>query len=408
MKRLIAAVLGIMAMVLASSGAVAQEAPAVDAAPAAPAVQVPDAAPAAGQPVEAVIVAIEGLAMVRDGEDQPWRKAEPQMQVGAGAEFRTGPRSSLQFRMPPDQVVTIGSLSTVTLLRALQEGSTVTTDLGMKYGRTAYTVEEAGVTHQATIRTPSTTMAVRGTENIFAEDRSRAFLPRVGTFNTRAFVRKRGTQFSQGIGGPGQGQAETNAGETVAGGALDQTGLNPTGTELTGDEERLINQFQSLGGFLTGVFSNQGGNFRQLDLGGALPNLPTNGGTIVPPEELIGDITTMLALFAVRILDNGAEDGDRVRVEFNNSVLQQDLMLTNAGTVFNLNLHPGQNVFSAIDIFTPEGDGRVLTGEVVAPDGSSNRFDFSMNALGEKRSLVIVRSPGSPGDTTSAITSPMP
>src|SRR5438270_10162165 len=54
-------------------------------------------------------------------------------------------------------------LGTVKVLQALRDGTKLKTDMLMKYGRTRYSVEAAGLEHESTISTPSGTLAVRGT-----------------------------------------------------------------------------------------------------------------------------------------------------------------------------------------------------------------------------------------------------
>lgn len=113
--------------------------------------------------LEAMVTGVAGLVQVRLAEDQPWQAVQVGMKLGAGAEFRTGPRSAVQFAIPPAQTVTLDRLGTVKLLQAIESGGMVTTDLGMQYGRTRYDIHAAGVEHAATIRSPSATLAVRGT-----------------------------------------------------------------------------------------------------------------------------------------------------------------------------------------------------------------------------------------------------
>jgi len=128
-------------------------------------------ASAAETDLEVVITGVERMVQVRDDEDAPWKKAEVGMKLGPGAEFRTGPRSAVQFRIPPDQTVTLDRLGTMKVLAAVQSAQgKVTTDLGLKYGRTRYEIEAAGVEHASTIHTPSAQLAVRGTEVGFQED----------------------------------------------------------------------------------------------------------------------------------------------------------------------------------------------------------------------------------------------
>ena len=43
------------------------------------------------------------------------------MVLGEQAEFRTGPRGAIQFIIPPDQTVTVDRLTTLKVLKAVQE-----------------------------------------------------------------------------------------------------------------------------------------------------------------------------------------------------------------------------------------------------------------------------------------------
>src|SRR5688500_3882985 len=86
------------------------------------------------------------------------------MTVGEGAEFRTGPRSAVQFEIPPGQTITLDRLGTVKRIEAVRTEGSIKTDLGMRYGRVRYDVEAAGVSHDATIHSPSSSLAVRGTQ----------------------------------------------------------------------------------------------------------------------------------------------------------------------------------------------------------------------------------------------------
>ena len=66
--------------------------------------------------------------------------------------------------IPPDQTFTLDRLGTVRVDEAAQHGNKITTDLIMKYGRTRYDIEAAGLEHEASIVSPSSTLAVRGTQ----------------------------------------------------------------------------------------------------------------------------------------------------------------------------------------------------------------------------------------------------
>jgi len=133
------------------------EAPATAPAPA------PAPAPDGIAALKVTIEAVTGNVQVRGNEDQPWQAAKVGMVVDQGAEFRTGPRSSVRCSIPPDQSFTLDRLGTMKVLQALRDGNKLKTDMVMKYGRTKYSVEAAGLEHEGTIASPSGTLAVRGT-----------------------------------------------------------------------------------------------------------------------------------------------------------------------------------------------------------------------------------------------------
>jgi hypothetical protein len=128
---------------------------ATPATPAAPAI--PDGA------MKVYITDVVGLVQVRDSDTDPWRAATVQMIISEGAELRTGPHSSVTCVIPPDQTFTLDRLGTVRVEEAAKHGDKITTDLIMKYGRTHYDIEGAGQEHEASIISPSSTLAVRGT-----------------------------------------------------------------------------------------------------------------------------------------------------------------------------------------------------------------------------------------------------
>jgi hypothetical protein len=124
----------------------------------------------ATQPAKVAVIQIAGIVQARQTENDDWAPAKVGQIFDEGVEFRTGIRSQVRLRIPPDQEITIDRLTTLRVLRATRSGNAVQTDLGMRYGRTQYDVEEAGVEHEATIRSPGATLAVRGTESMRLTD----------------------------------------------------------------------------------------------------------------------------------------------------------------------------------------------------------------------------------------------
>ncbi|MBI1368832.1 MAG: hypothetical protein GC162_09295 [Planctomycetes bacterium] len=142
----------------------ADEAPAAEKPAAeAPAAEKPADAAAPVQDLATVVTFVNGLVQVRQAEDQPWVKAEVGMKLAAGAEFRTGPRSQVQFKVGDTQIVSLDRLGTIKVIDAIKQGGKVETDLGLKYGRSELKVDAGGgLEHESKIYAPGTTLAVRG------------------------------------------------------------------------------------------------------------------------------------------------------------------------------------------------------------------------------------------------------
>ena len=191
--------------------------------------QPPATGPATTQavgPLKVIVTAVEGLASVRENETAAWKPAKVGMELTQDAEFRTGPRGTIQFRIPPDQTVSVDRLTTLKVLQVLRQGGRVTTDLGIKYGRTRYDLEAGGVEHQSTLRSPNATLAVRGTRvSLFDQP---PFAPQAISLTGRAeFAAHRRRPIA--FGAAGQGKTVVNAESRTAGDvALAQTVIDPT------------------------------------------------------------------------------------------------------------------------------------------------------------------------------------
>ena len=123
----------------------------------------PTSAPAGVESLKAIVTSVKGMAQIRLTHDDKWQTAVVGMELPQGAEIRTGTRSQIVCQIPPDQTITLDRLGTISIDEAIRSNGKTTTDLIMKYGRTDYAIESAGKEHDATIRTPNSTLAVRGT-----------------------------------------------------------------------------------------------------------------------------------------------------------------------------------------------------------------------------------------------------
>jgi hypothetical protein len=206
-----------------------------------------DAAALPDGPFRAEIVRVVGLVQVRDSAEAPWKSAQVGMSVGEGAEFRTGPRSAVMCQLP-NQIVTLDRLGTIKLMQAVKEGNVIKTRVGMTYGRTRYDVEAAGVEHQSELVSPSSTLAIRGTQvSIFDQP---PFAPRAVSLTGRAMYETAKRRIA--FGGKGQGKTEVSSDTgTAADTALLRTFVDPVSYfGRPKEDQKLLNQLQSKGDLL--------------------------------------------------------------------------------------------------------------------------------------------------------------
>jgi len=209
----------------------------------------PDAGPAATNPalpdgpLRVVISEFTGNVQARQTSEVPWTPIQPGQEFDEGVEFRTGVRSVVKFKIPPDSDITVDRLGVVKILRATIENGTIKTDVGMKYGRTRYDIEAAGRIHDAKIRSASSVLAVRGTDVVL--DDTPGFAPRAVSFTGRAqFSDDKGRQASLGSSGGDPSrpvQADAAAGPGAAATALQASvTISPLNAGRTPNENRLV------------------------------------------------------------------------------------------------------------------------------------------------------------------------
>jgi hypothetical protein len=146
----------------------------------------PKATPQNPADLKIVVTGVEGDVQVRADDKSKWEPAKVDMRLTGTAEFRTGARSAVRFKIPPDQVYTLDRLGSMKVARAVFNGKKVTTDVGLEKGRVRYDlvrgsakepaaasprdkdlalqIEAAGIEYDSTIRSPNAALAVRGTK----------------------------------------------------------------------------------------------------------------------------------------------------------------------------------------------------------------------------------------------------
>jgi hypothetical protein len=209
-----------------------------------PATTAPTSAPS-GESLKAKIADVRGLVRVRNAPLQPWQKATVGMELPEGAEVQTGPKSACVCTIENDQTIVLDRLGVVSIAQAIKSGNSVKTDLVMKYGRTEYEIESAGAKHDSTIRSPSSTLAVRGTRvNLYDQP---PFTPSAESYTGRAIYTYAKRQTA--LGGPGRGAIVRADRGSAAESALGETVVDPSiAGARTSSEAKFIETETSRGG----------------------------------------------------------------------------------------------------------------------------------------------------------------
>jgi hypothetical protein len=192
------------------------------------------------------ITATKGTVQVRNGEGDPWKPAAVGMSVDQGTEIRTGLRSMVQFVVGKDQTITLDRLGTMTVLQAFESRGKAKTDLGLKYGRAQYDIQHTDLEHESTIRSPGSTLAIRGT-NVLYEDQA-PWVPSATCNTGRAEFRNYRRQFLA-FGGKRPAQVAADK-SSPAETALSNSKADPKGAYAgrTASEDALTLTLQPIGG----------------------------------------------------------------------------------------------------------------------------------------------------------------
>ena len=207
-----------------------------------------------GTAYEIVITDVRGLVQVRPDDQAPWAVAQAGQAVPIGGEFRTGPRSSVSFAIGSEQAVTLERLGVVKILQAIQGADgKARTEVGMKYGRSVMQVEEGGLEHESTIRTPSAVLAIRGSRG-FVQEYRHSLLAGADTGDVSwTNSNLRGKQLKLPPGSNHTGESTSTASNNANTGTF-----NPLGGSSTPDEVALFSNNPN--GFFAGASNGATGN----------------------------------------------------------------------------------------------------------------------------------------------------
>jgi hypothetical protein len=197
-------------------------------------------------PLKMIITGVKGNAQYRIPPEQSWTKAEKDVPLAEGAELRTGPKSAVQLQIRPDQTITVDRLGVVKIDRATLEHGKFVTSVSMPYGRTRYDIDAANREYDATVRSPNSTLGIRGTQVSLLDQRP--FPPEAVSLTGQAQFRNIRRQLVA-LGAKGQGKAKMTGEQNDATEyALDESVVDPvTGVARTQSEQALITDLAARG-----------------------------------------------------------------------------------------------------------------------------------------------------------------
>ncbi len=208
-----------------------------------------------GQSISGTIQYIKGDVRVRASENSPWVQATVGMVIPEGAEVQTGFKSQADIFMPPAQKLSLDRMTTVKLVEVKRDGDKIKSNIGMQYGRTQLNIEKSGAVHDARISTPSTTLALRGTEVCMFDQAP--FAPVAISYTGRANAEFRGRTFNIPF-GTNRYTEITDGNDNPAEQSQFGTGVNlrpDSGTTTT--EQQMVSRYPTFngtgGGIITGV-----------------------------------------------------------------------------------------------------------------------------------------------------------
>ncbi|HEV2293465.1 MAG TPA: FecR domain-containing protein [Tepidisphaeraceae bacterium] len=342
--------------------------------------------------LQATVTGVEGVVQVRTAEGQPWQKAAVGMVLDQNAEFRTGPRSAVQFTIPPDQTITLDRLGTVKVLQAVNDNGKFKTNLGMRYGRTRYDIEAAGREHESTISSPSSTLAVRGTKVSLYDQRP--FVAQAVSLTGRAEFRDARKRIR--FGGPGAGKLKVNENaDSAAEASLAEAFVDPGAALARTDAEagliaNLLSRGATIGyDYEKGIKVIRGGTHPTTDaelipvLPGSLNfvlrwdnNADLNLAVLSPhaPNAQDADRNTVYPIGGLNVIPNGGRTGFDHRGGPNGGIeiVYWPGTFPEGGYFFGSQHISGATTPATVDVF--QGGQRVVetvsfTSEAITPNG---------------------------------------
>jgi hypothetical protein len=113
--------------------------------------------------LQALVIAVEGKAEWKAASAEKFKAAAVNDLLDAGAEIRTGLRSTVTLRVGKNATLVVDRASRVELPVMVQDGAVLRTRAAVHRGKCEFKVEAVAITSDFQVVTPSATLAVRGT-----------------------------------------------------------------------------------------------------------------------------------------------------------------------------------------------------------------------------------------------------
>ena len=121
-------------------------------------------AEAQAEALRAVVLSSAGRAQWRGEEEAQWKDAAVDDVLEPGARIRTGRNSTMVLRVGQNATVMVDRNTRMALPEILRDGQTLRTAVQLTRGRADFKVDRVGLTNDFSVVTPSTTLAVQGTD----------------------------------------------------------------------------------------------------------------------------------------------------------------------------------------------------------------------------------------------------
>ncbi len=120
-------------------------------------------------------------------------------------------------------------------------------------------------------------------------------------------------------------------------------------------------------------------------------NFNTNTGTS-DPSTYQNTYSTQTKVIQLKVWDNADQDGDVISINHNGTWINENLMITNGGTILNLTLTPGHNYINFYAVNQGSSGPNTLSAQLMSGGAVFGSFTLDSNT-GETKSISVQYNP---------------